>query len=140
MPLIGIDFGARRIGLAISESGALARPHSVLRRGEDTGPAIEAIARLAAEIGADTLVVGIPVGGRVAASSNQRLYAEFASRLREETSLTVVLWDEGYSTTEAASMMRDSGTNRRDAKARIDMVAAAVILQSYLDAMHRERP
>jgi putative Holliday junction resolvase len=46
----------------------------------------------------------------------------------------VVLWDERYSTTEAASRLRETGARPRDAKERIDMLAAAVILQSYLDS------
>jgi putative Holliday junction resolvase len=138
MAWIGIDFGSRRIGVALSHAGEIAEPHSVIARGDDLGAVIERIARLAEEHEAQTIVVGIPKGGRVAPSANLRHYTAFAQLLRERLSADVVLWDESYSTTEAASRLRETGRRRRDAKERIDMLAAAVILQSYLDSRRNE--
>lgn len=134
MPWIGIDFGSKRIGVAVSHSGDIAEPHSVIARGAELGPAIERIARLVEEFEVDTIVVGIPKGGRVAPSANLRHYEKFAELLREQLAVPVVLWDESYSTTEAASLLGETGRRRRDARERIDMLAAAVILQSYLDS------
>jgi putative Holliday junction resolvase len=138
MAWLGIDFGSRRIGVALSHAGEIAEPHSVIARGDDLGTVVERIARLAEEHEAQTIVVGIPKGGRVAPSDNLRHYTLFAQLLRERLSADVVLWDESYSTTEAASRLRETGRRRRDAKERIDMLAAAVILQSYLDSRRNE--
>lgn len=135
---LGIDFGSRRIGVAVSHAGEIAEPHSVIARGAELGTAIERIARLTAEFDAGTIVVGIPRGGRVAPSDNLRHYENFAALLRERVTADVVLWDESYSTTEAASRLRETGRRRRDMKERIDMLAAAVILQSYLDSRRNE--
>jgi putative Holliday junction resolvase len=134
MGWLGIDFGSRRIGVAVSVSGTIAEPHSVVQRGNDLAPALEKIARVAVEYEATTIVVGIPRGGRRAPSGNLRLYEEFAATLQARVDADVVLWDESYSTTEAATRLREAGNRPRDAKERIDMVAAAVILQSYLDS------
>lgn len=135
MGWLGIDFGSKRIGVAVSSSGMNAEPHSVIARGRDLAPVLERIARIAEEYEATTIVVGIPKGGRRAPSDNLPLYEAFAARLGEQLAANVVLWDESYSTTEAAARLRESGKRVRDARERIDMLAAAVILQSYLDSL-----
>lgn len=129
MPTIGIDYGARRIGIAVSESDLLAEPHSVMR---NVGDVVAAIAALGEEIGADRFVVGLPK--RRHGSAGEEPYRDFAGRLRQRTCKEVVLWDETLTTVEAAERMRSAGRRRRDAQRDIDMHAAAVILQSFLDA------
>ena len=119
---MAIDYGARRVGIAVSDSGTIATPHSVLR---NEGDVVEKLAGLARELGAETIVVGIPRGAAK--------YADLAERLRQKTCKPVVLWDEALSTVEAAERLRAGGHRRRDAQRDIDMHAAAVILQSYLD-------
>ena len=138
MGYLGIDFGSRRVGVAVSYSGEIAEPHSVIARGDDLTAVIDRVARLAEEHEAGTIVVGIPKGGRAHPSDNLRHYSDFAELLRARTAAVVVLWDESYSTTEAASRLRETGRRRRDAKQRIDMLAATVILQSYLDSRRNE--
>jgi len=138
MAWIGVDFGSKRIGVAVSTAGEIAEPHSVIARGGDLTSVIDRIARIALELEAGTIVVGIPTGGRRAPSDNLRHYSELAELLRQRISADVVLWDESYSTTEAASRLRETGRRRRDMKERIDMLAAAVILQSYLDSRRNE--
>jgi putative Holliday junction resolvase len=126
--LLGIDLGARRIGIAVSDSGVLATPHSVIR---NEGDVIAKLERLGAELEADTFIVGIP--RRTHASASEEKYRLFAETLRQRTCKQVVLWDESLSTVAAAEQLRAGGRNRRDAQRDIDMHAAAVILQSYLD-------
>src|ERR1051326_8305249 len=123
---VGIDFGARRIGVAVSDSGEIATPHSVVR---NEGDVIAKIANLGERLGADLYVVGI-------ARDAQR-FKDFAERLRQRTCKEVVLWDEALTTVEAAEQLRAAGLKRRDAEREIDMQAATVILQSYLDAQDR---
>jgi putative holliday junction resolvase len=126
--ILAIDLGSRRIGIAVSDSGVMATPHSVMR---NEGDVIAKLAHLGAELEADTFVVGIP--RRTHASANDRKYRDFAEELRQRTCKPVVLWDESLSTVEASERLRASGRNRREAQKDIDMHAAAVILQSYLD-------
>lgn len=125
---MAIDYGGRRIGVAISDSGLVATPHSIVR---NEGDVIEKLASLAQELDAETIVVGVP--RRTHASAAERKFEELAERLRQKTCRTVVLWDETLTTTEASERLRAAGRSRRDAQREIDMHAAAVILQSYLD-------
>ncbi|HET7711031.1 MAG TPA: Holliday junction resolvase RuvX [Thermoanaerobaculia bacterium] len=132
MPVIGVDYGSRRVGIAISDSGIVATPHSVI---PNHGDVADAVAEIARELGADLLVVGIP--SRTHPDASQRQYEAFAQRLRQKTCKPVVLWDETLTTVDAAEQVRAAGRKRRDAQREIDMHAAAVMLQSYLD---RSRP
>ena len=127
MSLIGIDYGGRRIGVAVSESGVLASPHSVIANDEKTMDKLTALAR---EIEAETFVVGL--ARRARSTAGEKKFRDFAERLRQKTCKSVVLWDETLSTVEAAERLRASG--RSGGRSDIDMYAATVILQSYLDA------
>ena len=126
--IIGIDLGAKRIGIAVSDSGVVATPHSVMRNEGDVIAKLESLAR---ELDADTFVLGIP--RRTHASASEQKFHDFAGSLRQRTCKQVVLWDESLSTVEANEKLRASGKSRRDAQKTIDMHAAAVILQSWLD-------
>ena len=129
VPIIGIDLGARRIGIAVSDSGVMATPHSVLR---NEGDIVEKLTNLGRELDAASYVVGIP--RRTHASAAEQKFHDFAEALRQKSCKPVVLWDESLSTVEAAERLRATGKSRRNAQKEIDMFAAAVILQSYLDA------
>lgn len=135
MSIVAIDFGARRIGIAVSESGVLATPHSVVR---NEGDAVEKVAAIGRELGAELFVVG--VARRAHASAGEQRFRDFAERLRQKTCKEVVLWDEALTTVEATERLRAAGRSRRDAERSIDMHAAAVILQSYLDERAGRQP
>lgn len=128
---MGIDYGGRRIGIALSGSGVLATPHSVIENGADV---IDRIAALGIEHEVETFVVG--VARRTRSDAGEQKFGEFASALRQRTCKPVVLWDETLSTVEAAEKLRSSGRRTRG-RHDIDMYAAAVILQSYLDEQRR---
>ncbi|HXH38031.1 MAG TPA: Holliday junction resolvase RuvX [Thermoanaerobaculia bacterium] len=132
MSIIALDYGGRRIGVAVSASGSIATPHSVVK---NEGEIVETLAGIARELDAETIVVGIP--RRAHSDTGQQKFRDFAERLRQKTCKPVVLWDEALSTTEASRKLRENGTKRRDAQRQIDMHAAAVILQSYLDDLAR---
>jgi putative Holliday junction resolvase len=121
---MAIDYGSRRIGIAVSDSGILATPHSVVR---NEGDVIEKLAALAGQLGADTIVLGIP--RRPNSDRHEKAFHDIAERLRQKTCKRVVLWDETLSTSEAAERLREAGRDARE----IDMYAAAVILQAYID-------
>lgn len=133
--IIGIDLGSRRIGIAVSESEVLATPHSVMR---NEGDVAEKLADLGRQLEASMFVVGIP--RRRHADPAEERYRTFAETLRQKSCKPVVLWDEALTTVEAAERLRTSGGRRRDARTEIDMHAAAVILQSWLDENVRRTP
>jgi putative holliday junction resolvase len=136
--VIGVDYGTRRIGIALSDSWELATPHSVLKGGNDE-EVTEKLTRIGKELDAELFVIGIPSGNRRDASSIIGRYERLAELLRQKSCKEVVLWDEAFSTTEAASNRRAAGKNWRRYKEEIDKEAAAVILQSFLDDRKRRK-
>lgn len=130
---MAIDYGSRRIGVAISDSGVLATPHSVVL---NQGDVVERLAGLARQLDAHTIVVGLP--RRQFRQAGDQKFRDFAEQLRQKTSKEVVLWDEALTTVEAAEQLEKSGKSRREAERDIDMIAAAIILQSYLDQQRRQ--
>jgi putative Holliday junction resolvase len=133
MRCLALDVGERRTGVAVGEW--IARPLTTLRR-RSRAEDYARIANLVREHDADTLVVGLPLNMDGSRGRQARRVARYADRMMEalaERGLKVelVLWDERLSTEEASRVLRDSGRSDRDGG--IDAVAAAVILQSYLD-------
>jgi putative Holliday junction resolvase len=133
---LGIDFGSRRIGLALSDSGGLmATPYEVLARSGDERRDHAAIAALAQEVGAATVVVGLPLSldGRVGPAAQGVL--DEVARLEKALTVPVVTFDERLTTVTAE---RDLMAQRMRAEARrrvVDKVAAAVLLQAWLDSL-----
>lgn len=134
MRALGIDLGTKRIGVALSNSeGTLATPYEVVTRSGDRARDHRVIAALAEETGAESLVVGLPLSldGSVGAAASAALTE--ADELAEATGLPVEMWDERLTTVSAdrdlmALDMR-AGARRRV----VDKVAAAVMLQAWLD-------
>ena len=130
--VLALDFGTRRVGVAVSDPlGITGQAHSVLD-GED--PALmDRIARLAAQLEAERIVVGLPVSldGREgpAAEAARR----FAGSVGEATGLPVHLVDERFTTVSAERVLVEAGLSGRRRRRVRDRVAAAVLLQSYLD-------
>jgi putative Holliday junction resolvase len=142
--VLGVDLGARRIGLALSDPlGMLAGPLTVLERTGDRAADHAAILRAAAGNEADLIVVGVPLSlstGRPGPAARAAL-AEVAE-LREQAaaadpSVAVEICDERLTTVTAQRTLAAGGVRARDRRALVDMVAAAVMLQSWLDAHPR---
>jgi len=133
MTLIGIDYGSRRVGIASSDSLILATPHSVIRNEGDPDGLIARIVRLGEELGATGYVLGIPRRSGRHDDAIERKFTSLAEKLRQKSCKDVVLWDESLSTVEARERAASRGVSSRSLKDEIDMQAAAVILQSYLD-------
>lgn len=131
--ILGIDFGSRRIGIAVSESGVLATPHSVVANSGDIATAIDAIGAIGRELGVELYVVGIPRTLRHDAAKTEAKFHQFAEALRQRTCKEVVLRDEALTSVEAEERLRAMHRKRSDIRKRVDMEAAAIILQSYLD-------
>lgn len=140
--LLALDVGERRIGVAVSDAGgSIATPLTVIHRASRA----EDFARIAAlvrEQAAGGLVVGHPLNDDGSAGPQARRIERYAVALAEALQavgldLPLVLWDESLSTWRAQEAMIAAGRKARARRSRIDAVAAAVILQDYLD-VHRE--
>jgi putative holliday junction resolvase len=136
---MALDYGERRVGVAISdELQLIARPLTTIRR-EKKGYAqiIDRIRELVDENEVATLVVGLPLnmdGSRGAAVDRVE---SFMSDLRRSVSIPVVAVDERLTSREADRMLREMGVGLRERRARSDEYAASVILQDYIDEQRR---
>jgi putative Holliday junction resolvase len=133
MRFLGIDFGERRIGLAISDpDGRLALPLTTLERRNDRS-ALRQIAEIARQEGIERLVLGEPVdlhGRRGPTAERSR---RFGGRLAEMTGLPVEWVDEALTSVEATHRLRQAGVDTRREPGRIDAIAAQILLQDALD-------
>lgn len=137
--MMGLDVGERRIGVAIAdELGLVASPLTAVRRGPRD---LHDIASLARHHNATRLVVGLPTGLSGREGPQARTVRDFAGELATIMSddYTIEFWDERLTTTIAERTMRDRGekTNKHDG--RIDAMAAAIILQGFLDAIRSRK-
>ena len=143
--VMAIDVGERRMGLAITDpSATLARPLSTLYVNGSVDAVIQAareIARLAREEdGLGLIVVGLPVrldGSRTERTANVERFVE---QLGTHTSIPIVTADERLTSREAESRLAERERDWRVRKRRLDAVAAAVILQDYLDSRREPQP
>jgi putative Holliday junction resolvase len=132
---LGIDLGTVRIGVATCDPGRIiASAYDVIRRGKDHAEDHRAIALVVEEENVGVVVVGLPraMSGKDSAAT-QSVRAE-AEELRAALPVPVVLWDERMSTVTANRALIEGGVRRKNRKDVVDKVAAAVILQSWLDA------
>jgi putative Holliday junction resolvase len=136
--VLGVDLGARRIGLALSDpTGLIASPFRVVERSGDPAADRQAIVAVARAEEATIVVIGLPkeMSGRRGAAANAAT-AEVDALRALASDLTFELVDERLTTVIAQRSLIESGMTRRKRRGTVDKVAAAVILQSYLDA-HR---
>lgn len=134
MNLLGIDVGERRIGVAMGESTLrLALPVRVIER-ESIKHDAQSIQELVREYDADRIVIGLPLLLDGSEGEQAARVRGFVDRLRMLVTTPFEFWDERFSTVEAMNAQRDAGHNTRSGRATVDASAAAVLLQSYLDA------
>ena len=129
---LGIDFGARRIGLAVSE-GAVALPVRTLER-RGLARDLDALAGLARERGVECVVVGLPLHMSGRRGPEAEAAERFAAQVGERLGLPVHLVDERWTSVEAERALRDGGRRARDRRGRVDAVAATLILRSWLES------
>ena len=139
MPVvIGIDYGVRRIGIAVSDPGGrLALAVGVHVEGRD-GSVLELLRRLAAERGAESVVVGLPLTADGRETDMAVRARRFADRVAEALALPVVLLDERYTSQEAERWIAMRGRPAR--RGEVDAVAAQIILQNHLDRLASRGP
>lgn len=137
--ILGIDVGTRRVGVALSDPGRqLATGVRVIDTRKQS--AIAAISGLARDHGVRKVVVGLPLHWDGRAGESARRARQLGEALRERTGLDVVYADERYTTVVAEETLREAGLDGRKRRAVVDMVAAQLILQGYLDGARGEEP
>jgi putative Holliday junction resolvase len=137
-PILGIDFGHARIGVAISdELRLLAHPLETIPSDRN---ALARIAKIVRERKIAGLVVGIPrtMRGEIGKAAREAL--EFVEKLQAALPCEVAVWDERLTTVAANRALREAGKKTRETRHYVDQVAAQMILQGYLDRQHQIEP
>jgi putative Holliday junction resolvase len=134
--VVGLDLGSRRIGVAVSDGlGLTAQPHGTIARHGGLRD-LEAVAEVVRQVGADRVVLGLPLDPEGNEADAARRARAFAARLHDHLSLPIDLIDESFSTVEAEEVLLAADLSRARRRTVIDKLAAAVILQRWLDG-HR---
>lgn len=131
--VLAIDFGLRRIGLAVSDAlGITAQGLATLQR-TAIRKDIEYIRDLVEEYSVEKIIVGNPIARSGGATTMSRNAEEFAKKLQSRLSCPVELWDERLTSVEANRMLRSAGLSIGKRQRAVDRVAAVLLLQNYLD-------
>lgn len=134
--ILALDYGTRRIGLAISdELGLTAQGLETLERTRLRDD-IQRLATIASERGVSLFLLGDPIHLSGERGTQSQAVREFAARLQERTSIPVEFWDERFTTVQAERVLRESGISSRKRSRAVDRLAAVLLLENFLD--HQE--
>jgi putative Holliday junction resolvase len=138
--VLGLDYGARRIGLAVSDpEGEFAFPAGVLER-EGLEKDLEALRLFARERGATRIVMGLPIHMDGHRGPEAEAVCAFSEALAEATGLPVELLDERWTTQEAERALREIEPRGRRRRKELDAAAAAILLRTWLERAARAEP
>ena len=136
MRIMGLDYGSKTVGVAISDELLLtAQGREIIRRKEENKlrKTLARIEELIEEYGVEKIVLGLPLNMDETPSERSQLCLEFKDKIERRTGIPVVMWDERLTTVEADEIMDEAGIKGRERKEYVDMIAAQIILQDYLD-------
>jgi putative Holliday junction resolvase len=137
MRVMGLDYGERRIGVAMSDLfGWTAQGIEVIDQKVVKDPMLR-IAELVKEYEVESLVVGLPKNMNGTIGPSGEYCIAFADKLRQTLTLPVQLWDERLTTVSAERTLLEADVSRNKRKLVIDKMAAAILLQSYLDSISK---
>jgi len=135
--VLGVDLGTKRVGIAMTDSGGtLASPHKVLARSPQL---YREIAAIVDEWEVEQVVVGLPLNMDGSTGPSAKSALADVARLRDTLSVPVDTYDERLTTVSADRYLQEAGMNSKKRRAVIDMVAAAVILDSWLDLQEKRQ-
>lgn len=141
MRIMGLDFGSKTVGVAVSDALLLtAQGVEIIRRKEENKlrRTLARIEELIEEYDVKELVLGLPKHMSGDDGIRVELTEEFKDKLERRTGLPVTLWDERLTTVSADRTMDETGVRRENRKDYVDMLAAVFILQGYLDRKNNE--
>ena len=136
MRLMGLDFGSKTVGVAISDPLlVIAQGITIIRRKEENKlrQTLAQIEELIQQYEVSRIVLGNPKNMNATLGERAELSADFKEKLERRTGLPVVLWDERLTTVAADKTMIEAGIRREHRKDYVDQIAAVLILQGYLD-------
>jgi putative Holliday junction resolvase len=133
--LLGVDWGEKRIGLALSdESRTLAQPLTTLTRRSGKRFPMATLQEHLARHAVTGVVVGLPLDASGAEGEPAKAARQLGDDIARRTGLPVALWDERFTTARVLGAVREMGGKTRTRKADVDALAATLLLQHYLDA------
>ena len=137
MRILGLDFGSKTVGVAVSDPlGITAQGVEIIRR-KDENKLRQTLARieeLAKDYEAQEIVLGLPKNMNNTLGDRVEKTMEFKAMLERRTGLNVTMWDERLTTVAADKAMMEAGLTSRERKEYVDMIPAVFILQGYLDS------
>lgn len=133
MVVLGVDYGRRRVGLAVTDREEIICTPLATLQVKSAGDAVQQCARMVAEQGAGLVVVGMPINMDGSIGPKAKETEAFVTALRQAVPCEVNTWDERLSTVTAEDALLEAGLTRGKRRARVDKVAAQVILRSFLD-------
>jgi len=139
MRALGIDFGEKRIGVALSDPARLlAFPHDTIEYNGKTRTAVRMVAHAVRKSEATLVVVGLPLNMDGTRGKQADRVSTFVGELRLEVgeAISVEMWDERLSSVQAGRVLEEAGLDARQRRGKVDRIAAALILQAYLDFTH----
>lgn len=142
MRIMGLDFGSKTVGVAVSDPLLLtAQGVEIIRRKEENKlrQTLARIEELIVEYEVEKIVLGLPKNMNASEGVRVELTEEFKEKLERRTGLSVVFWDERLTTVAADKAMMEAGIRRENRKDYVDMIAASLILQGYLDRCRNEQ-
>ena len=137
MRIMGLDYGSKTIGVAISDPlGLTAQGIEILRRDDENKrrKSLRRIEELVSEYQVEEIVLGFPKNMNNTIGERAQKSLELKEMLERRCSLPVIMWDERLTTVEANRTLMESGVRRENRSKYVDMIAAVFILQGYLDA------
>ena len=138
MRILGLDFGSKTVGVAVSDPlGITAQGVEIIRR-KDENKLRQTLARIEAivqEYQVDQIVLGLPKMMNDSLGERVDKTMEFKEHVSRRTGLPVIMWDERLTTVAADRAMMEAGVRRENRKDYVDMIAAQLILQGYLDSI-----
>ena len=136
MRIIGLDYGTKTVGVAVSDSlGITAQAVETITRKEEN-KLRQTLARIEAlidEYNVEEIVVGLPKNMNNTIGERAEACRDFPDKLERRTGLPVIMWDERLTTVSADNVLKECGVRRENRKAVVDKIAAVFILQGYLD-------
>lgn len=142
MRIMGLDFGSKTVGVAVSDPLFLTAQGVEIIRRKSPGKLRQTLARLEeliAEYEVDRIVLGYPRNMNNTEGERCEKTREFEELLKRRTGIPVILWDERLTTVAADRVMIEGGIRREDRKQYVDKLAAVFILQGYLDGLAMEK-
>lgn len=141
MRILGLDYGSKTVGVAVSDSlGLTAQGVEIIRRKSENKmrQTLARIEELIAQYQVEKIVLGLPKNMNNTLGDRAEKSLELKETLERRTGLAVVMWDERLTTVSANRVLMETGVRRENRKEHVDEIAAIFILQGYLDYLHHQ--